>query len=89
LNNGAQAFEPDGTYFQYSGGTIDVALSGPSSSDFDLELWKWSNGEWDVVASSTSPNSTESISYQAASGYYTVRVFSYSGSGNYSVTIDK
>ncbi|GAA0211432.1 hypothetical protein GCM10009123_18260 [Kangiella japonica] len=89
LDHGAQAFEPDGSYFYYNGGTIDLSLTGPSNVDFDLALWKWINGRWYSVAASTTPYSSESINYQAGAAYYTVRVNSYSGSGNYSLTIDK
>ena len=89
LAHKGQAFEPDGGYFGHNGGQINLSLSGPSNADFELALWKWSNGRWYVVASSTTSSSSESISYQAGSGYYTVRVYSYSGSGNYSLTIEK
>lgn len=89
LANGASAIEPDGSWFSYNGGIIDVSMSGPSSSDFDIKIERWNGNGWSQVAISETPTSEESISYSANSGYYRVMVYSYSGAGNYSVTITK
>jgi len=83
--------EPDGTYYYVSSsGTHTGDLVGPTSSsiDFDLELLKWNGSGWATVASSTSSNSNESISYAGTSGYYYWRVKSYQGSGSYTLCID-
>ena len=82
----AEEFQPNGTYYYAGSGSQVGELSG-AGSDFDLYLWKW-NGSWSTVASSTSSNSEESISYNGTSGYYVFRVHSYSGSGSYSICID-
>lgn len=82
---GAQQFQPNGTYYYSGSGTHRAWLEGPSNADFDLYLWRWQNSRWRVVASSTSASSTESITYSGTAGYYTWRVYSYSGSGNYNL----
>lgn len=84
----ASAIHPS-PYFYYNGGTITANLAGPSNADFELKLEKWSGSAWVQVASSTGPTSTETISYAAAAAYYRITVFSYSGSGNYTLTVTK
>lgn len=87
-----QEFLPKGgasNWFQYAGGTISATMTGPSNADFDLELRRWNGSAFVKVTSSTSPSSNESISYNASSGYYQFRVYSYSGSGNYTLTYNK
>lgn len=85
---GDDEFEPDGTYYHSaSSGTHAGELSG-LGADFDLYLRKWQGNRWVNVASSTSSNSEESISYSGSSGYYTWRVYSYSGSGAYSLCLN-
>lgn len=86
---GSVQYQPNGTYY-YTGssGTHSGTLTGPSGTDFDLYLWKWINGSWQEVAKSTSPSSNETINYNGSAGYYTWRVYSYSGSGSYSLCLD-
>ena len=84
----ASAIHPS-PYFYYNGGTIKANLSGPSNADFELKLEKWNGSAWVQVASSTSPTSTEAISYSAAVAYYRITVYSYSGSGNYTLSVTK
>ncbi|HSH02368.1 MAG TPA: S8 family peptidase [Anaerolineae bacterium] len=84
---GAQSFEPNGTYY-YSGSGVQSATLDGAGSDFDLYLWKWSGGRWQTVASSLSADSTEEITYNGSSGYYTWRVYSYSGAGSYDICLD-
>lgn len=87
---GDDEFEPDGTYYYSSvSGTHSGILTGPSGTDYDLYLRKWNGSSWSNVSSSTSSDSTESISYSGTSGYYTWRVYSYSGSGSYSFCLQK
>ncbi|WP_444994460.1 M12 family metallopeptidase [Aliikangiella sp. IMCC44359] len=81
--------QPDGTWFQYSGGNLVANLQGPSNADFDLFLYRWNGSGWSQVSSSESPNSQESINYSASSGYYYYKVLSYSGSGSYRLTLQK
>ena len=84
----ASAIHPS-PYFYYNGGTIKANLAGPSNADFELKLEKWNGSAWVQVASSTSPTSTEAISYSAAVAYYRITVYSYSGSGNYTLSVTK
>ena len=85
---GDSDIQPDGKWFQYGGGTLQAALSGPSSADFDLKLYRW-NGSWQEVARSESSTSSESITYNASSGYYQYEIYSYSGSGSYTFSLNK
>lgn len=87
LANGASAFAPSASpgYVQTGAGTITGQLTGPSSADFDLYLYKWNGSAWAKVASSEGSTSSESISYSAAAGYYYFEIKSYSGSGNYTL----
>jgi hypothetical protein len=66
-------------------GTIDLSVSFPTGSDFDLYLI---NSAGSTVASTTSRTlNPESISYQVSgAGTYTVKVQSYSGSGAYTLS---
>ncbi|UER54582.1 S8 family peptidase [Kineosporiaceae bacterium SCSIO 59966] len=78
--------QPNGTY--YSSGTSGThvgCLTGPSSADFDLYLYKWNGSRWVVVARSESVTSTETISYSGTAGSYYWEVYSYSGSGSYTL----
>ncbi|CAH9061845.1 hypothetical protein PSECIP111951_03930 [Pseudoalteromonas holothuriae] len=89
LANQEQAIVPNGSWFQYAGGTLDMALQGPSNADFDLKLEVWQGGRWTQAAISQTPTSNEVITYQANSGYYRITVYSYSGAGNFSLTLSK
>jgi LasA protease len=89
LNHQGSQIQPDGSWFYYSGGTIAGDLTGPSSADFDLKLERWNGYNWYQVAISETPASQETISYTANSGYYRMVVYSYSGSGNYSLRLVK
>ncbi|MFT4976150.1 MAG: Zn-dependent metalloprotease [Myxococcota bacterium] len=83
---GASAIEPGGTYAYFSGG-LTADLTGPSSADFDLYLYKWSGRRWRSVDSSTSSSSTESVSSSKSNNYY-IEVVSYSGSGSYELCVN-
>ncbi|MGI5309959.1 M23 family metallopeptidase [Rheinheimera sp. WS51] len=89
LSHRSSQIQPDGSWFSYRGGMIKANLTGPSNADFELRLERWDGYRWYSVASSTSPTSTESISYNANNGYYRVIVYSYSGSGDYTLTLIK
>lgn len=81
-------YEPNGNYYQSTTSkTHTGALTGPSGTDFDLYLEKWNGSAWVIVARSESASSTENISYSGTSGSYVWRVYSYSGSGSYSLCI--
>lgn len=89
LQDKQQAIEPNGTWFQYAGGAMSLALTGPSNADFDLKIERWQGGAWQQVAVSETPTSTEQINYSASSGYYRFIVYSYSGAGNYTLSVTK
>lgn len=68
-----------------SGSKIDVSLTSPSGTDFDLYLYDPNNN---LKASSTSTNPTDSVSFVAdSSGDWRVRIYQYSGSGTYSLSV--
>ncbi|MEG3193345.1 S8 family peptidase [Lysobacter sp. D1-1-M9] len=81
--SGASQVQPDGNYYYSAAGTHKGWLKGPTSADFDLELYRWNGSSWTRVARSISSTSEEHISYDATSGYYYWRIVSYSGSGSY------
>ncbi len=89
--SGQNAYEPQDGYtyqgykYKYYTGGVSGDLEGPGSADFDLYLYKWS-GYWKKVDSSTSGSSTESVSSNS-SGYYAMKVYSYSGSGGYTLCV--
>ncbi len=80
--------QPDGTYYQSPAGQHVGTLVGPANADFDLALYRWT-GRWSRVAVSQLSGSNETISYAGATGYYYWRIYSYSGSGNYSFTLTR
>jgi streptogrisin C len=86
LAAGGSAIQPDGTYWQEtSAGTHRACLDGPTGTDFDLYLQKWNGSAWANVASGTTPNADETLTYSGTAGYYRYRVHAYSGSGGYSL----
>jgi streptogrisin C len=85
---GSYQYEPNGSYFYWNrSGTHQGCLSGPSNADFDLYLQRWNGSSWATVASSTGSTSQESLSYNGSAGYYRYVVYSYSGSGSYTLGI--
>jgi hypothetical protein len=64
-------------------------LSGPASADFDLYLQRRSGSSWRVVAQGISSSSTESFDYNGSAGTYRWRVHAYSGSGAYSLCVQR
>lgn len=83
---GANSYQPDGTYWtQANPGYIRAWLTGTLSTDPDLYLQKWNGSAWIDVAGSATTTNNERISYNAAPGFYTLRVYAYSGGGTYDV----
>lgn len=71
--------EPNGSYFFWgTSGLHEGCLSGPSGTDFDLYLQKWGGG-WVTVATSLSPDSEETLTYNGTPGYYRYVAYSFSG----------
>ena len=84
--SGSSAYAPGTSGVYAASGTFSAALSGPSSADFDLYLQqKRSSGSWRNVASSLGYTSSEAIDTSQSSGTYRWRVYSYSGSGSYTL----
>lgn len=69
-----------------AGGAFSLQLTGPSGTDFDLYLYKWSGSAWAVVAKSEGSASNETITYSGSAGYYYAQVKSYAGSGAFTLT---
>ncbi len=89
LSDGGSATYPSGSpgYHQSTGGgSFKMNLSGPAGADFDLYLYKWNGAYWSIVARSEGSTSTEAINYTGTAGYYYIEVYSYSGSGNFTLT---
>ncbi|WP_125773112.1 S1 family peptidase [Antribacter gilvus] len=88
LSSGATAVVPNGSYYTVSrSGTVRGCLDGPSGTDFDLHLQKWSGSAWATVAQGITSSPDESVSYSGTSGYYRFVVQAYSGSGSYAVGV--
>jgi streptogrisin C len=86
LTSGATAVQPNGSYYQSTAsGTHTGCLDGPNGADFDLYLQKWNGSAWANVASGTSPNPDERVSYIGTAGFYRYVVHAYSGSGQYTL----
>jgi Zn-dependent metalloprotease len=64
-------------------------LTGPSGTDFDLYLQKWNGSAWAIVARGETATSTENVTYSGTSGQYRWRVYSYSGSGSFTLCTTK
>jgi len=65
-------------------------LTGPASgADFDLYLQKLSGSTWTQVAAGESATANENVSYNGTSGTYRWRVYSYSGSGSFTLCTTK
>lgn len=90
VSAGQDVYEPNGTYYYANKGYEKGILSGPSGDDFDLYLYKWnSSWGWLVVASSTGPTASESISYNGSAGYYIWDIYGYAGSGNFTFCLSQ
>jgi len=87
---GASQIQPGGTYYQSTvSGSHTGALTGPSTADFDLYLYKWNGSSWSIVARSESASSTENVNYSGTAGYYYWEIYSYTGSGAYTLVTTK
>ena len=79
-------YHPNGSwYYSSASGMHRGWLQGPPNADFDLYLQRWSGSRWVIVARSESSTSVEQIAYAGTAGYYRWGVYSYSGSGSYTL----
>ena len=85
---GAAQWQPDGGYYWSDGGVQEGWLEG-DGYDFDLVLFKWDGyyGNWVRVDRSINAGSSEHVAYTGSAGYYTWKVKSYQGYGNYNLWI--
>ena len=81
----ASNYHSSATGFSSAAGTIKGALTGPSNADFDLVLQQLNAGTWTTVAESQGYTSSENISYVAKAGTYRWQVYSYGGTGAYTL----
>ena len=90
LTAGGVSYHPGASdYYNAVAGTHVGCVSGPSGTDFDLYLEKWNGSTWVVVAQGLTSTSEEKITYTGTAGYYSWRVQSYSGSGDYTFGLDR
>ena len=83
--SGTSAYAPGSAGVAVAAGSFSAALSGPGSADFDLYLQRKSGSSWTNAASSLGYTSSEAIDTSGSSGTYRWRVYSYSGSGSYTL----
>ena len=81
LTKGESLFPQAGGYETERDGEHWAYLEGSVDSDFDLFLWWWSGSEWISVASGTSPDANESVSFDGDPGLYRWEVRAVSGAG--------
>lgn len=87
---GASQLQPHGSYYYSSvSGTHRGCLDGPDGVDFDLYLQRWNGSTWVTVYSGTSTSPDESFSYSGTPGYYTWKIYSYSGAGAYAFGLQR
>ncbi len=87
LASGGNVYQPNGSYYQStSSGAHRGCLDGPTGTDFDLYLQKYSGSAWVTVAQGTSAAADENVSYNGTAGYYRWRVHAYSGGGSYTLS---
>jgi len=86
LSSGGAVYQPNGSYYYSSlSGTHRACLDGPTGTDFDIYLQKYSGSTWVTVAEGITPAADETVSYNGTAGYYRYQVHAYSGSGSYSL----
>jgi subtilisin family serine protease len=72
------------------GGLLQATMRGPATTaDFDLFLQQWTGTQWVTVSASTGSNSYEATFMGIVSGIgnYRWAVYSYRGSGSYTIAI--
>lgn len=74
-------------FYVTKGSTIDIDMTPPSGSDFDIYLYN--SGGSEKASSRLGGDSTDSISYVAdSSGDWSIRIDQYSGFGDYSLNVN-
>ena len=86
---GANSYQPSTSgYVVTTSGAHTATLSG-TGVDFDLYLQKWNGSSWASVASSLGATSSETVNYSGTAGTYRWRVYSYSGSGSWTLVTSR
>ncbi|HEX8273384.1 MAG TPA: S8 family serine peptidase [Longimicrobiaceae bacterium] len=86
---GTSSYQPSTSGYTVSvSGAHTGQLTG-TGPDFDLYLQKWNGSSWATVARSEGTTSSESVNYSGTSGSYRWRVYSYSGSGTFTLVTTK
>ncbi|MBB5868343.1 streptogrisin C [Allocatelliglobosispora scoriae] len=86
LSSGGVAYQPDNSYYTSTvSGTHRGCLRGPSGTDYDLYLQKWSGSAWVDVAEGATSSNAETLTYSGTAGNYRFQVHAYSGSGAYTM----
>ena len=87
---GANSYQPSTTGYTVTVSGAHTATLTGTGADFDLYLQKRNtSGTWSNVASSLGTTSSESINYSGTAGTYRWRVYSYSGSGTFTLVTTK
>ncbi len=89
LSSRGNRYAPVSAGTSYPAGSHAGRLTGPAGADFDLFLQRASGSRWLNVRRSEGLTSTESIDYSGSAGTYRWRVFSYNGSGAYSLCVKR
>lgn len=82
---GRSAYHPTSSGLSVTGTSQTVALSGPSTANFNVYLQKKVGKSWSDVSTGTGSTSTESLTYSGTAGTYRTYVVSASGSGAYTL----
>ncbi len=86
LSSGGTAYQPNNSYFlTNASGLHEACLDGPTGTDFDLYLQRWSGSKWTTVARGITATADETLSYNGNAGYYRYQITAYSGSGAYTL----
>lgn len=87
---GATSYQPSSTgYVSSISGNHTATLTGPAGTDFDLYLQKHNGTSFVDVKASEGSTSSESITYAGTAGTYRWRVYSYTGSGTFTLCTTK
>jgi aqualysin 1 len=82
---GISSYQPSTSGYTVASSGLHTANLSGTGTDFDLYLQKWNGSSWAVVAQSLGTTSSESVSYSGTAGSYRWRVYSYSGSGTWTL----
>ncbi|MBB5624562.1 S1 family peptidase [Sphaerisporangium krabiense] len=89
LTSNQSQYQPSGGSYTANAGVHRLCLDGPSGTDYDIYLQKLNGSTWTDVASGTTPNPDETVTYTGTAGTYRVRVHAYSGGGAYTLGLTK